>query len=84
MKETHNQKIVKTLKKGWFCYGKLIAENEYASSIPRSTAKLREKVDTSEKNIDIGLIGILKFDGKTYKWFEKIINQVKYFKLIEL
>ena len=79
----HNQKIVNTLSKGWHCYGKLMAKNEYASSLPRATAKLRETLDTRNSDTSKGLIGVLKFEGKSYKWFERMDGKVKYFYLEE-
>ena len=82
--ETHRQKIVKTLLKGWHCYGSLMAKNKYASSLPRTTAKLRETIDTSKRDIETNLIGILIFENKKYKWFEKLKGQIKYFKLVEI
>jgi hypothetical protein len=84
MKETHNQKIVKTLLKGWKCYGMILEENEYASSLPRTTAKLREKLDTSKRDFDKGLIGVLLFEDVYYEWYEKMDGLIKYFRLKEI
>lgn len=83
MKETHYDKIVKTLVEGWRCYGQLIEENEYASSLPRSAAKLRETLDTSRRETSVGLIGILTYKDKQYLWFEAMRGKVKYFHLKE-
>lgn len=84
IKETQFQKVVKTLKNGWHNYGQMIEINGFASSLPRSTAKLREQVDKKNADFATGLIGTLFFDGKKYLWYEKLKGQVKYFKLVEI
>lgn len=84
MKETHNQKIVKTLQIKFMPYGEIVKRNEYCQSLPRSVAKLREKLDKSNRDISKGFIGILKFEGKSYKWFERMDGKTKYFHLEEV
>lgn len=81
MKETHYDKIVATLIKGWHCYGEIVEENRFCQSLCRSVCKLREKLDTSIHDKDCGLIGILTYRGKQYQWFESMRGEIKYFYL---
>lgn len=83
MKKSHNQMIIDTLTQGWMCYGQMLSQNNYASSLPRSVAKLREMLDTSRRETSVGLIGILNYNGKQYLWFETMRGKVKYFYLKE-
>lgn len=83
MKETHYDKIVKTLVEGWHCYGMILKKNDYASSLPRSLKKLAETLDTSRRETSVGLIGILTYQGKQYLWFETMRGKTKYFYLKE-
>lgn len=82
--QTHNHKIVKTLLNSWRNYGQILEENEYCQSLPRAVAKLREKLDKSDKNISRVFIGVLNFGGKKYNWFERMDGKVKYFRLEEV
>lgn len=82
MVKTHNQMIVETFQKGWTCYGKLMELNNYASSLPRSVAKLRDQVDFTQKTVDS--LGVLTFENKKYHWCERMNGKVKYFRLFPL
>jgi hypothetical protein len=81
VKKPHKQLVVETLVKGWHCYGEILAANEYASSLPRTVAKLREDVCTIFRDTEKGLIGTLNYQGKVYNWYEKLKGNVKYFYL---
>lgn len=81
---THYHKIINTLLNSWNCYGMVVEKNKFCQSIARSIPKLRERLDTSDRDTSKGFIGRLKFEGKTYKWYEKMDGRVKYFYLEEV
>ena len=81
---TNNHKIIKTTLNNWKNYGQIVEENRYCQSLPRSVCRLRKRLDTSNQDTQKGLIGVLKFEKKTYNWFEKLDGQVKYFRLEEV
>lgn len=79
----HKDLIIDTFTTGWHNYGQLVEKNRYAQSLPRSVAKLRQHIDTARRELSVGLIGTLRFKGKSYLWFESMRGQVKYFYLKE-
>ena len=45
-------------------------------------AKLRERVDFTQKKVDS--LGILTFENKKYHWCERMNGKVKYFRLFPI
>lgn len=84
MKETHYDKIVKTITEDFMCYGMVQEKNKFNQSIGRSICKLREKLDTSTRELSVGMLGVLTYKGKRYQWFESMRGKNKYFYLKEI